>query len=99
MGILVGLISGAVGGNAAGGLLKGLSLGALGNTLAGLVGGGLGTQILGMTGGVGMAEMAAGASGMAGNMDIGPLIGQVAFGAVGGAVLLVVVGMVKNRVG
>ena len=44
--LLIQLISGAVGGNVAGGLLKNLSLGTLGNSIAGIVGGGIGGQIL-----------------------------------------------------
>ena len=46
VGLIISLISGAVGGNIAGGVLKEQSLGTLGNTIAGLVGGGLGGQIL-----------------------------------------------------
>ena len=42
--LLVQLISGALGGNVAGSLLKNLSLGTVGNSLAGIVGGGLGGQ-------------------------------------------------------
>ena len=39
---IVSLITGGVGGNIAGALLKNLSLGVLGNTIAGLLGGGFG---------------------------------------------------------
>ena len=78
--LLVSLITGAVGGNAAGALLKKFSLGTLGNTIAGLVGGGLGGQILGSLiggggGGIGM---------------------NIAESGVGGAVLMVIVGLIKN---
>ena len=38
--LVVQLVSGAIGGNLAGSLLKNLSLGALGNSLAGAIGGG-----------------------------------------------------------
>ena len=99
MELLISLISGAVGGNAAGGIMKNLSLGPIGNTIAGLVGGGLGSQILGMLGGGGMAEMAAGASEMAGGMDVGAIVGQVASGGVGGGVVLAAVGMIKKVMG
>ena len=44
--LIIQLISGIVGGNAAGAALKEKSLGVLGNSLAGLVGGGLGGQII-----------------------------------------------------
>ena len=45
--IIIQLISGAVGGNVAGALMKNLSLGTLGNSIAGILGGGLGGQMLG----------------------------------------------------
>src|SRR5262249_34196256 len=44
--LIIQLVSGAVGGNIAGGLLKSLNLGPVGNSIAGIVGGGLGGQIL-----------------------------------------------------
>ena len=44
--LLIQLVSGALGGNVAGALLKNLSLGTVGNSLAGIVGGGLGGTIL-----------------------------------------------------
>ncbi len=46
--LIIQLVSGAVGGNIAGGLMKSLSLGPVGNSIAGIVGGGLGGQILSM---------------------------------------------------
>ena len=46
--LIIELVSGAVGGNVAGGLLKNLSLGPVGNSIAGIVGGGVGGQLLGM---------------------------------------------------
>jgi len=50
MELLIGLISGAVGGNVAGGVLKNLNQGTLVNSIAGIVGGGLGGWHLGMIG-------------------------------------------------
>ena len=44
--LIIQLVSGAIGGNVAGGLLKNQSLGTLGNSIAGIVGGGLGGQLL-----------------------------------------------------
>lgn len=95
MEFLISLISGAIGGNAAGGLLKNLNQGVLVNSIAGIVGGGIGGQILSMLG-AGGAEAAAGATEMAGGMDIGAIVGQVASGGVGGGVVLAIVGVVKN---
>jgi uncharacterized membrane protein YeaQ/YmgE (transglycosylase-associated protein family) len=59
IGVIIQLVSGAVGGNIAGALLKNLSLGAVGNSIAGIVGGGIGGQFLGMLG-VGGAAAAGG---------------------------------------
>ncbi len=86
--LIIQLVSGAVGGNVAGGLLKDVSLGTLGNSLVGILGGGLGGQLLSMLG-VGGAETA-------GSVDIASIVSQVAGGGVGGGVLLVIVGLIKN---
>lgn len=85
--LIIQLISGALGGNAAGSLIKKLSLGTLGNSIAGIVGGGLGGQLLGMLG-VGAATT--------GGMDIGSIIGSIAGGGVGGGVLMAIVGIIKQ---
>ena len=90
--LIISLISGAVGGNVAGGLMKNLSLGTLMNSFVGIIGGGLGAQIIGMLGGGGMADVA----GAAGGLDLGSIIGSVAGGGVGGGVLLAIIGAVKN---
>jgi len=52
--LLIQLVTGAVGGNIIGALVKKFSLGFLGNTIAGVVGGGLGGQLLGGMLGSGM---------------------------------------------
>ncbi len=84
--LIIQLISGAVGGNIAGAVLKQFNLGVLINSIAGIVGGGIGGQILSSVLGVGGG----------GGMDIGGIVSQVAGGGVGGAVLLVIVGVIKN---
>ncbi|MCT4557669.1 MAG: hypothetical protein N4A61_06375 [Pelagimonas sp.] len=86
MELIISLIAGAVGGNAAGGILKNLNQGTLINSIAGIVGGGVGSQILGMAG------IATGGGGM----DIASILGQVASGGVGGGAALALVGGVKN---
>ena len=91
MELIIGLISGAVGGNAAGGLLKNLNQGTLINSISGIVGGGLGGTILSMMGAGGMADAAA-----SGGIDIGSIVSQVAGGGVGGGVVLAIVGVVRN---
>ncbi|MEE9389141.1 MAG: hypothetical protein V3U96_11075 [Paracoccaceae bacterium] len=77
MEMIIQLISGAVGGNAAGAGLKKFSMGPIGNTIAGLVGGYGGGALLGGSVGEGA-------------------VGQVASGGIGGIVLMVVAGVVKN---
>jgi len=44
--LIMNLISGALGGNAAGKLFSNLSLGTIGNSIVGIVGGGLGGKII-----------------------------------------------------
>ena len=83
---MIGLLSGAVGGNVAGGVLKNLNQGTLINSISGIVGGGIGAQVLGMLG----------AGGGAGGLDIASILTQVAGGGIGGGAVLAVVGVVKN---
>jgi uncharacterized membrane protein YeaQ/YmgE (transglycosylase-associated protein family) len=89
MELIIQLIAGAIGGNAAGAAMKNLSLGTLGNSIAGIVGGGAGGQLMGM---LGMGGAAAAGSGM----DIGAMLQQAAGGGVGGVVVMAIVGFVKN---
>jgi uncharacterized membrane protein YeaQ/YmgE (transglycosylase-associated protein family) len=88
MDLIIQLIAGAVGGNAAGAVLKNLNLGPILNSVVGVIGGGLGGQILGMIGAGGMAA--------AGGTDLTAIIASVASGGVGGGALLAIVGAVKN---
>ncbi|WP_088340057.1 hypothetical protein [Robiginitalea sediminis] len=85
--LIIQLISGAVGGNVAGKILKNLSLGTLGNSLAGIVGGGVGGWLLGMLG-LGGAD--------AGAMDVSGILGSVAGGGVGGGAVMAVIGALKG---
>lgn len=82
-------MSGAVGGNVAGSLMKKFSMGTLGNSLVGILGGGIGGQLLGLLG----------VSTGAGGLDIGSILSTVAAGGVGGGVLMAVIGMVKSALG
>ncbi len=90
--LLIQLVSGAVGGNAAGAAMKKFSLGTIGNSIVGILGGGLGGQLLAMLG-VGGADAAAGSAGA------GSIIASIAGGGVGGAVLLAIVGAIKQSMG
>jgi uncharacterized membrane protein YeaQ/YmgE (transglycosylase-associated protein family) len=89
MEILVQLISGAVGGNVAGAVLKKYSLGTLGNSIVGILGGGLGGQLLGMLG----------LGGGAGAGGLGSIVSSIAGGGVGGGVLMVIVGLIRQAMG
>lgn len=88
--LIIQLVSGAVGGNGAGALMKKLSLGTLGNSIVGILGGGLGGQLLGL---LGMAP-AAGAG-----LDLNGIISSVLSGGVGGGVLMAIVGVIKKALG
>jgi uncharacterized membrane protein YeaQ/YmgE (transglycosylase-associated protein family) len=87
-GLLISLVSGAVGGNAAGKVLKGFDMGTLWNSVAGIVGGGLGGQILG--------QLGLDPGGAAGGGDLGSIVSQIGGGGVGGAVLLVVASYIQK---
>jgi hypothetical protein len=96
MGIVTDLIAGGVGGNIAGAVLKKFDLGPIGNSIAGAIGGAGGGQLLGMlmSGGAAAAATSAASSG---GMDMTSLIGNVAGGGVGGAILMAVVGLIKAQ--
>jgi uncharacterized membrane protein YeaQ/YmgE (transglycosylase-associated protein family) len=97
IGFIIQIIAGAVGGNVAGAAAKNYSLGTAGNSIAGAVGGLILGQILSALG-IGEPGMvtADGATPTAGGMDVGALVSQVLGGGVGGAVLTLIGGVVKN---
>lgn len=88
LGLIIQLISGAVGGNIAGSLMKNSSMGTLLNSVIGIIGGGLGGQVLAMLG--------MGGATAAGGIDIVSILSQVAAGGVGGAILLTIISLIKN---
>ena len=90
--LLIQLVIGAVGGNAAGKAMPDKSLGTLGNTIAGAIGGFGGGQILDILIGGGAMATDVAASGL----DIGAIIQDVAGGGIGGAVLTIVVALIKG---
>jgi uncharacterized membrane protein YeaQ/YmgE (transglycosylase-associated protein family) len=96
VGVIISLVSGAVGGNIAGGVLDEHSLGPIGNSLAGIVGGGVAGPLLSALGG--SRGVSPDRSISAGGFDLGRLVGQVAGGGVGGAVLMIIVGLIKQAV-
>lgn len=91
MELIIQLVAGAIGGNAAGAVLKNQSMGPLLNSVVGILGGGLGGQILGMLGGAGMGDAAAAASGL----DLGTILSSLATGGVGGGALMAIIGTLK----
>lgn len=92
LGTIISLISGAVGGNVAGSLMKNSSLGTLGNSIAGIAGGGIGSYVLGALG----MGAAASAGADAGSLDIGSILSMVGSGGVGGGVVMAVIGLIKK---
>ncbi|MGK0366118.1 MAG: hypothetical protein ACI85O_003189 [Saprospiraceae bacterium] len=88
--LIIQLLSGAAGGNIAGSLMKGSSMGTLWNSVAGIAGGGLGGTLLGML----SPEM--GEAAASGAMDIGSILSSVAGGGIGGGIVMVVIGMIKK---
>jgi uncharacterized membrane protein YeaQ/YmgE (transglycosylase-associated protein family) len=96
MGIVTDLVAGGVGGNIAGALLKKFDLGPVGNTIAGIVGGVGGGQLLTMLMSGGAAAAATSAA-STGGMDMSSILGNVAGGGVGGAILMAIIGLVKAQ--
>ena len=88
--LLIQLVSGALGGNAAGAVNKDTGLSPIGNTIAGALGGGLGGQILHSLFGVGAATAASG-------MDIGTIVSAFATGGISGGLTALVIGYLKTR--
>ncbi|HTQ65831.1 MAG TPA: hypothetical protein VMI12_13615 [Puia sp.] len=82
--IIISLISGALGGNAAGAILKKFSLGPIWNSVVGILGGGLGGQILSMITG--------------GNSSSGAgIVGNILSSGVGGGILMTIVGLIRGQ--
>lgn len=91
--LIIQIIAGAVGGNAAGAALKGKSLGGTGNSIAGAIGGlVLGQIVSRMTGGAVPADAVASSG-----MDLGSIITNLISSGAGGAILTAIIGMIKNK--
>lgn len=89
MEMIIQIIAGLLGGNAAGAGVKSASLGTAGNSVVGGVGGLLGGLLTGM--------MASGGAGLdLSNLDMGALVTTVGASGVGGAILTVIAGMLKK---
>ncbi|MBN2546771.1 MAG: hypothetical protein JXB50_13305 [Spirochaetes bacterium] len=88
--LIIQAICGGVGGNVTGKLFNKIDLGVVWNSILGIVGGGLGGQILNQ---LGVPITSLGSS-----MDIPSLLSNIGSGAVGGGVLMVIVGLIKNMI-
>ena len=86
--LIIQLIVGVIGGNAAGSTLKDYSLGGLGNTIAGSIGGVGGGQVSALDPDAGWSRRRM--------FDVGAVIGQLVGGGAGGAILTMVAGLVKK---
>jgi uncharacterized membrane protein YeaQ/YmgE (transglycosylase-associated protein family) len=86
--LVVQLIAGVIGGNAAGAALKDKSVGPLANTIAGIVGGALGGYVL--------VKLLGGSIPTDGGLDVTVLIEQIIGGALGGAIVTALVGILKG---
>ena len=88
--LIIQLVAGALGGNAAGNVSKDTSLGPLGNSVAGAVGGGVIGQILNAVLGIGGTAVASG-------LDFGSIVSAFATGGIGGGVTALVIGLLKAK--
>ena len=93
--LVIQLIAGAVGGNAAGKANAKFDMGGAGNSIVGAIGGVILGQIIErVTGGAVTADQAAAATQ---GMDIAAIISSLVGGGAGGAVLSGIIGALKNR--
>src|SRR5262245_43982319 len=87
--LIIQLIAGAAGGTAAGTALKDLSLGKPGDAITGAIGGGIIGQLLPMV-------LGAAAVGDVSSLRAGTLLRDIFGGGIDGAVVLAVVGVIRN---
>jgi hypothetical protein len=86
--IITQLIGGAIGGLGGGKIIKDSDLGPIVNLIVGAIGG---------LGGGALTGQMMGAAPAAGSMDIGAIVTQLVGGGVGGAILQIVIGLIKNK--
>lgn len=90
---IIGLASGALGGNLAGGILKNASMGPLWNSVVGILGGGLGASV------IGMISPDLGAAAASESLDITSILSSVGGGVAGGGILMTIIGFIKKAMG
>ena len=97
--LLISLLSGVIGANAAGAAAPEKSLGALFNSIVGLLGGALGgylAQVLGLLAPAGIAVNSTAQVFQSTSLDLGSILANIASSGIGGALLIVIVGNIKN---
>jgi hypothetical protein len=87
--------AGGVCADVAGELLRKYDLGTVGNTISGILGGGLGGGLGAQV--VGALASGAGTDPLRGGLDIGLIDGQTLSGALGGGVLMMIIGSAERR--
>jgi uncharacterized membrane protein YeaQ/YmgE (transglycosylase-associated protein family) len=95
--IIIDVIAGAIGGNATGAAAKQYSLGPVGNSIAGVIGGVISGWIVAKFFGGAAPPADAAAAVTAVSMNIGQVIEQAVGGLVGGGILQVIVGLIKQQ--
>lgn len=92
--LVIQIMAGAVGGNAAAALLRSFNLGPVANSIVGMIGGALGGQILNeiLTGGAGVGSPS-------GALELGSLLTQIVGGVVGGGVLTAIAALIRRAAG
>jgi uncharacterized membrane protein YeaQ/YmgE (transglycosylase-associated protein family) len=92
-GLIVQLISGAIGGNVAGVVFRRYDLGIIGNSIAGIIGGGVVAQIAGAL--LGSSGIIVGPDGF----DFDALVAQITSAGIGGCIVLVTAGLINGATG
>jgi len=87
--LLIGLGSGALGGNVAGSVMKS-SMGTMGRSITGILGG-TGLSFVGQMLGLGVSDPTAG-----GGLNVSSILSNVVSGGLGGGILTAILGMLKK---
>jgi hypothetical protein len=90
-GLVIEACAGGIGANIAGELLRKYDLGAAWNLISGVLGGGVGAQFVGALAG------GADADPLRGDLHIGSIVPHIVSGAVGGGVLMMIIGSAGRR--